>query len=93
MGAPVDGADALDGYERLRRRAFGDAVDEPGLVLFIRRGLRAWLEARERQTTVGAKLVTSTCVEQTHEVDPLRDELTQIWATMALSAGQKQVQA
>jgi hypothetical protein len=87
----LSSAGALAGYERLRSCALGEAVNEPGFVLLMRRGLRSWLEARETAAT-HAKAAPASSTDSPPGAN-LRDELARLVASMALCAGRKQAQA
>jgi hypothetical protein len=90
----VYGSDDLGGYERLRRSALGqstDALGEPGLALLMRRGLRAWIEARGDDVTTNptAPAPSTNC---TLAAD-VRSELTHLVATMALGVARQEARA
>ena len=75
-------SDAVAGYERLRRCALGERLDEPGFVLLLRRGLRAWIEARDDQTDAGT--AQTAPVAGGASGAGMRDELARLMATMVL---------
>lgn len=79
---------AVAGYERLRRCAMGERVDEPGLVLLMRRGLRAWIETRGSAT--GATNAPTAPGTAGAAGTGMRDELARLMATMLLGAARKE---
>lgn len=81
--APSDSG-AVAGYERLRRCALGERVDEPGLVLLMRRGLRAWIETRDNLP--GARTAATSSEAAGAFGCGMRDELARLMATMLLGA-------
>ena len=89
--APVDLGGAVDGYERLRRCAFGERVDEPGLGLFMRRGLRAWIEARADVPAKAPISATGTGSAYDSAAVGRREELARLIATMVIDAVQTEV--
>ena len=88
------GSDVLGGYERLRRCALGQAtgaLGEPGLALLMRRGLRAWIEARgDDATTNSTAVAPSTNCSLAADI---RGELTHLVATMALGVARQEARA
>jgi hypothetical protein len=91
VNAPVfDAARAVAGYERLRRCAFGERVEEPGLGLLMRRGMRAWIAAR-----VDANANAPRSVGAVHELTETgtRDELTRLIATMVIGAARTEARS
>jgi hypothetical protein len=93
VNAPVVGATgAVAGYERLRRSAFGERGDEPGLGLLMRRGLRAWIEARVDAT---ANAPTSARGADAHASTRAGTgkELLQLIATMVIGAARMEARS
>jgi len=90
----VTGTGALAGYERLRSCALGEAVGEPGLALLMRRGLRAWIEARGDVTTnaTAAPMATAPSGGGPPGAD-VRDELARLVVTMVLGAARREARA
>jgi len=84
-------AGAAAGYERLRRCALGEGADEPGLVLLMRRGLRAWIETRDNP----ADARTASTAPEAAGVSGagMRDELARVMATMLLGALRKEARS
>lgn len=83
----VCGVELRARYERLRRLALGEALtglDERGLglVLLMRRGVRAWLEA----TSQVVPPVQASLSDESSLATDVRGELIRIVASMALSA-------
>lgn len=86
MNSPViDAAGAVAAYERLRRWVFGERVEEPGLGLLMRRGLRAWIEARVDTSAIAAASTAGAGVHDSAEAST-REELMQLIATMVIGA-------
>jgi hypothetical protein len=86
VNAPVvDAAGAVAGYERLRSSVSGERVEEPGLGLLMRRGLRAWLETR---VVAAASTPTSATSADVHELAATgtRAELARLIAAMVIGA-------
>lgn len=89
MTPPADGvhsAQAIDGYERLRRHALERSRDEtgaPGLVLLMRRGMRAYLEA-PAESAVARSTARTTATMSTS--DGLTGEIARVMVAMALGA-------
>lgn len=81
----IDAAGAVAGYERLRRWVFGERVEEPGLGLLMRRGLRAWIEARVDTSGIAAAAGASAGVHDSAAASA-REELMQLIATMVVGA-------
>jgi hypothetical protein len=91
----VDGTSAVvSGYERLRSCALGvsaDGLAEPGIALLMRRGLRAWLEAR-RELAEATPAAPSGDGSTSAPLGPdVRGELARLVATMALNVAQQEV--
>jgi hypothetical protein len=90
----VTGIGALAGYERLRSCALGEAVGEPGLALLMRRGLRAWIEARGDVTTNVTAAPIATAASGGYPAgDDVRDELARLVVTMVLGAARREARA
>lgn len=86
MNSPViDAAGAVAGYERLRRCVFGERVEEPGLGLLTRRGLRAWIEARVDTGANAAASAAGTGVQDSAGAGT-REELMRLIAAMVIGA-------
>jgi len=77
---------AAAGYERLRQSAFGERVDEPGLALLLRRGLRAWIESGV-DATKKQSAARSACERPTTETS---EELAQLIASMLLGTARSE---
>jgi hypothetical protein len=95
MAAAVVGAAPaiVSGYERLRRCALGVSVDglaEPGLALLMRRGLRAWIEARGDAADATPAPPPSDGSTTTPLGPHVRGELVRLVATMALDVAQQE---
>jgi hypothetical protein len=74
-------------YEDLRQQAQGGIGDRAGMVVLLRQGMRAWMEAWERWiTSEPSRTQTITDRDTSPEVLPsmLRAEITLLLAGMAL---------
>ena len=88
----VCGSDIAASYERLRRCALGERLDEPGLVLLMRRGLRGWIEARRGDATKIGPATPTLGARDTAQAE-MRDELAQLMATMLLGTLRKEARS
>lgn len=82
----VDAAGAVAGYERLRSSISGERVEEPGLGVFMRRGMRAWLEARAEAAPSTPTSATSAGVHGSEMATGTRLELARLVAAMVIGA-------
>ena len=93
MNVPfVDTTGAVAAYERLRRCTFGERVEEPGLGLLMRRGLRAWLEARVDAAANAPTSATGADVRDSAQAGTGK-ELLQLIATMVIGAARTEARS
>ncbi len=86
------GSHVAASYERLRRCALGEHLDEPGLVLLMRRGLRGWIEAHGGHAITIGPATPALGARDAAQAE-MRDELAQLMATMLLGTLRKEARS